>query len=121
VPLPLSLLVLHLLTLDPGDLPLPCLQRFPVLVSKDHINVSPARIIAYCIVAHMKNGSPISPANYKVVSDMSAVAAHPTLQVNLPSVFTVVGGGARANCGGGVGSMLFWIASYLQTGLAVGG
>ena len=45
----------------------------------------------------MKNGSPISPANYKVVSDMSAVAAHPTLQVNdLPW------------CKGrGVGSMLF--------------
>jgi len=78
--------------LNPGVWPLPSLQRFPVLVSK--VDVSPARII----VAQM---------NYKTVSDTSAVAAHPTLQVNLPSRFTVVGGGARANYGSGVGSMLF--------------
>ena len=84
------------------------------VASKDHIAASPARVIAYAIVAQMRDGSPIQADNYTVVSATSAVAAHPTLQVDLPAGFVVVGGGARANYGG-VGSMLF--ASYPTVGL----
>lgn len=76
---------------------------------KDHIVESKARIIAYCIVAQMKNGSPISAENYKVVSATSTTAHHPTMQVDLPDGFTVVGGGARTNYSRD-GSILF--ASY---------
>ena len=67
------------------------------VASKDHINASPARVIAYCIVAQMRDGSPIQANHYTVVSATSTVAAHPTLQVDLPAGFVVVGGGARAN------------------------
>jgi len=84
------------------------------VASKDHIAVSKAGIIAYCIVAQMKEGTPISADNYRIVSATSGVAAHPTLQVDLPSGFTVVGGGARVNYTG-VGNMLY--ASYPTAGL----
>ena len=84
------------------------------VASKDHLEVSQARVVAYCIAAQMKDGTPISLDNYKIVSATSAVAAHPTQQVDLPAGFTVVGGGARANYGG-LGNMLF--ASYPTVGL----
>jgi len=80
------------------------------VASKDHIKASPASIDAYCIVARMSDGSPISADDYIIVSQTSEVAAHPSQQVNLPSEFVVVGGGAMANYGTGVGSMLY--ASY---------
>ena len=79
------------------------------VASKDHIDSSPARIFAYCIVAQMKNGSPIFPGNYTVVSATSAVAAHPTQQADVPAGSLVVGGGAKVNWSG-PGNMLF--ASY---------
>lgn len=73
---------------------------------KDHIQSSPASIAAYCIVARKTDGTPIPKEYYTIVSATSAVAAHPTLQVNLPAGFSVVGGGARANYTG-AGSMLY--------------
>jgi len=79
------------------------------VASKDHELESEAIITAYSIVATMKDGSPISADNYRVVSGTSAVVPHPTMQVDLPDGFVVVGGGARANYGG-AGSLLF--ASY---------
>jgi len=80
------------------------------VASKDHIIESKARVIAYCIVAQMKDGSPISADNYKVVNATSAVVANqPTMQVDLPIGYTIVGGGARTNYSG-EGSLLF--ASY---------
>lgn len=84
------------------------------VAAKDHAIVNNATIIAYCIVARMKDGTPIASRDYKVVNATSNVAAHPTLQVNLPSEFTVVGGGARVNYNG-VGNMLY--ASYPASGL----
>ena len=84
------------------------------VAAKDHIEVSKARVTAYCIVAQMKDGTPISADNYKVVSATSKVAAHPTLQVDIPSEYTVVGGGARVNYTG-AGNMLY--ASYPTDGL----
>jgi hypothetical protein len=83
------------------------------VTSKDHHEVSKARIIGYCVVAQMKNGTPIEEDNYRVVADTSAVLPHPTLQVTLPSSFTLVGGGARANYGG-FGSLLY--ASFPKLG-----
>jgi len=80
------------------------------VASKDHIAASPASIVAYCIVARMNDGSPIPAGDHIVVSQTSGVAAHPSQQVNLPSEFVVVGGGAMANYGTGVGSLLY--ASY---------
>jgi hypothetical protein len=80
------------------------------VASKDHIKASPASIDAYCIVARMRDGSPISANDYIIVSQTSEVAAHPSQQVNLSPEFVVVGGGAMANYGTGVGSMLY--ASY---------
>ena len=79
------------------------------VASKDHFTESKARIIAYCVVAKMKDGSPISADNYKVVNATSAVAGQPTMRVDLPVGYTVVGGGARTNYSGD-GSILF--ASY---------
>lgn len=84
------------------------------VASKDHSLANRARIFAYCIVAKMKDGTPISALNYKVVSATSGVAAHPKLQVDLPPEFTVVGGGAKANYTGN-GSILY--ASYPTSGL----
>jgi hypothetical protein len=75
--------------------------------SKDHLQPSPARIVAYCIVAQTRGGTPISKDDYTIVNKTSATAPHPTQQVNLPSGFVVVGGGARANYGGGLGSLLY--------------
>jgi len=80
------------------------------VASKDHLVPSPASIVAYCIVAQMSDGSPIPAEDYTIVSQTSGVAAHPSQQVNLPFNFVVVGGGAMANYGSGVGSMLY--ASY---------
>ena len=80
------------------------------VASKDHLYPSPASIVAYCIVAKLSDGSPIPADAYIVVSETSGVANHPSQQVNLPSEFVVVGGGAMANYGSGVGSMLY--ASY---------
>ena len=79
------------------------------VASKDHEFESKATITAYCILAKMKDGSPISADDYRVVSATSTVTAHPTMQVDLPNDFVVVGGGARANYAG-AGSLLF--ASY---------
>jgi hypothetical protein len=79
------------------------------VASKDHEVESKAVITAYSIVAEMANGSPISVDDYRVVSATSALAAHPTMQVDLPDEFVVVGGGARTNYAG-AGSLLF--ASY---------
>jgi vibriolysin len=79
------------------------------VASKDHEIASKATVTAYCIVAHMRDGTPITPENYRVVSATSAGAAHPTMQVNVPDGFIVVGGGARTNWAG-AGSLLF--ASY---------
>jgi len=84
------------------------------VASKDHLEVSKARVVAYCIAAQMKDGTPISLDDYKIDSATNVVAAHLTQQVNLPAGFTVVGGGARANYGG-LGNMLF--ASYPTVGL----
>jgi len=83
------------------------------VASKDHLEVSKARVVAYCIAAQMKDGTPISLDDYKIDSATNVVAAHLTQQVNLPAGFTVVGGGARANYGG-LGNMLF--ASYPTVG-----
>lgn len=85
-----------------------------VVASKDHIDVSVARIIAYAIVAQMQDGTPIPAGAYQIVSGTSAVAAHPTLQVDLPAGYIAVGGGARVNYTG-VGNMLY--ESYPVTGL----
>ena len=74
--------------------------------SKDHLQVSKARIIAYCIVAQMKDGTPIPTANYTIRSGTSGILPHPTLPVKLPPGFTATGGGARVNYGG-VGNMLY--------------
>jgi len=74
--------------------------------AKDHLEPSPASVVAYCIVARQKDGGPIPRDSYKIVSQTSNVVAHPTQQVNLPDGFSVVGGGARANYQG-LGSMLF--------------
>jgi hypothetical protein len=76
------------------------------VASKDHIQLSPASIVAYVIVAQMCDGTPINGNDYIIVENTSAAAAHPTLQVDLPEEFTLVGGGARANYTG-VGSMLY--------------
>jgi hypothetical protein len=84
------------------------------VTSKDHEQPSPASIVAYCIVAQMKNKTPIPTGVYKIVSQTSNVAAHPTQQVNLPDGFSLVGGGARANYRG-QGSLLF--ASYPTPGM----
>jgi hypothetical protein len=74
--------------------------------SKDHLEVSRARIIGYCIVAQMKNGTPIPNNNYSIVVGTSMATPHPSLQVNLPLGFTLVGGGARTNYSG-LGNMLY--------------
>ena len=74
--------------------------------AKDHMQASPASITAYCIVAQRKDKTPIPKQYYKIVSQTSAIAQHPTLQVNLPAGFSVVGGGARANYKG-AGSILY--------------
>jgi hypothetical protein len=74
--------------------------------AKDHLVASPANVVAYCIVARQKNGSPIPSDVYKIVDQTSNVVAHPTQQVNLPEGFSVVGGGARTNSQG-PGSLLF--------------
>jgi len=79
------------------------------VASKDHEVVSPATVTAYCIVAEMSDGTPIPRDQYKVVSTTSTQVAHPSMQINLPDGFTIVGGGARANWTG-AGSLLF--ASY---------
>ncbi len=79
------------------------------VASKDHELESKATITAYSIVADMKDGSPISADDYRVLSATSAVTAHPTMQVDVPDGFVVVGGGARTNYAG-AGSLLF--ASY---------
>jgi hypothetical protein len=76
------------------------------VTSKDHDKPSPASIVAYCIVAQMRDKRPIPTGFYKIVSQTSNVAAHPTQQVNLPEGFSLVGGGARANYKG-QGSLLF--------------
>jgi hypothetical protein len=81
--------------------------------SKDHLKVSKAIISGYCVFAQMKNGAPIEEDNYRVVADTSKVLPHPSLQVALPSSFTLVGGGARADYGG-AGSLLY--ASFPQDG-----
>ena len=85
------------------------------VASKDHFQVNMATVTAYCIIAKMKNGKPISSENYTVVSGTSNKAGQPTLQVDVPPGFIVVGGGARADYTG-VGNMLF--ASYPAVGLA---
>ena len=74
--------------------------------AKDHLQPSPASVVAYCIVAEKRDKTPIPTEYYKIVSETSDVAAHPTQQVNLPAGFSVVGGGARANYKG-LGSMLY--------------
>jgi hypothetical protein len=79
------------------------------VASKDHELENKAIITAYSIVAEMRDGSPISADDYRVVSATSAVTAHPTMQVDLPDDFVVVGGGARTNYAG-AGNLLF--ASY---------
>src|SRR5258708_9385303 len=84
------------------------------VASKDHLEKSVARVIAYCIVAQMQDGTPIPSENYKIASGTSPSAAHPTLKVDLPAGFTVVGGGARVNYTG-LGNMLY--ASYPTDGL----
>ena len=74
---------------------------------KDHLQSSPASIVAYVIVAQRSDRTPIPREYYTIVSQTSAVAPHPTQQVNLPAGFSIVGGGARANYGTGLGSMLY--------------
>ena len=76
---------------------------------KDHIIVSRARVIAYCIVGQMRDGCPIAESNYQVVHATSPILAHPATQANLAPGFMVVGGGARTESSG-PGSLLF--ASY---------
>lgn len=84
---------------------------------KDHILVSKARVMAYCIVGQMRDGSPIAESNYQVVHATSAMAAHPTTQATLEPGFMVVGGGARTNFNlSSAGSLLF--ASYPTTELS---
>jgi len=73
------------------------------VVAKDHIKASSARVTAYCIVAAMITGPPISSANWAVINKTSLLASQPTMKVDIPG-FTIVGGGARVN---GTGSMLF--------------
>jgi hypothetical protein len=82
--------------------------------SKDHLTPSPANIVAYAIVAQMKNGLPIPSGAYKIVSYTSSQANHPTLNVRLPIQYAVVGGGARANYTG-LGSML-WATYPVEDG-----
>src|ERR1700722_14717226 len=84
------------------------------VTSKDHMQESSARIFGYCFIAQMKDGSPIARSDYRITTGTSNVVSHPTLQVRLPSEFTLVGGGVRANYSGG-GSMLF--ASYPADGV----
>jgi len=74
--------------------------------SKYHLQPSRARIVAYCIVAQMRDKTPIPKEYYKIVSETSEVVAHPMQQVNLPGGFSVMGGGARANYKD-LGSMLY--------------
>jgi hypothetical protein len=74
--------------------------------AKDHLQSSPASVVAYCIVAQKIDKTPIPKEYYTIVTSTSAVAPHPTQQVNLPAGFSVVGGGARANYTG-AGSMLY--------------
>jgi hypothetical protein len=83
------------------------------VASKDHIAQSNADIVGYCVIAQLKNGSPIKQSDYKIVSGTSGSAPHPTLQVNLPAEFALVGGGAKANYSG-VGNMLY--ASFPRDG-----
>lgn len=78
-----------------------------VAAAKDHIKPSPATITAYCIVGRMSDGSAISNDDYMVVQQESQTAHHPTCQAALPEGWILVGGGARANYGNGVGAMLF--------------
>lgn len=86
------------------------------VASKDHIKASPARIFAYAIVAQMQDGTPIPGELYKVVSGTSTTpSSSPTLRVDVPAEFTVVGGGAKVNYGTGNGNILF--ASHPTPGL----
>jgi hypothetical protein len=84
--------------------------------SKDHLTPSPANIVAYAIVAQMKDGSPIPTSAYKIVYGTSSPANHPTHTVGLPDEFDVVGGGARVNYTG-LGSML-WETHPVGNGLS---
>jgi hypothetical protein len=76
------------------------------VASKDHDIASPASISAYIVVAKLRDGSPIPPQYYKIVSVTSAKAQHPTTTANLPDDFVVVGGGARSNWTGD-GNLLY--------------
>jgi hypothetical protein len=74
--------------------------------AKDHQSYSPASVVAYCIVAQKRDKTPIPKEYYKIVSQTSDVAHHPTQEVNLPTGFSIVGGGVRANYKGH-GSMVY--------------
>ena len=53
------------------------------VASKDHLEVSKARVVAYCIAAQMKDGTPISLDNYKIVSATSAPCSKSTSRLDL--------------------------------------
>jgi len=74
--------------------------------SKDHIESSPAQIVAYCIVAQMTDGTPIPDNHYQVIRNTSDIAAHPFLRLTPPTDWDLTGGGAKANYMGR-GSMLY--------------
>ena len=52
--------------------------------SKAHVIPSRASIAAYCIVAQMEDGAPISEDDYRVWSETSLISPYPTMEVDLP-------------------------------------